>query len=40
LMERKAFLSRTADALRIESDETVRAEWANAFSSEVDAGSR
>jgi epoxyqueuosine reductase len=34
LMERKAFLSLAADALRIESDETVRTEWANAFSSE------
>jgi len=30
LMEREAFLSLAADALRIESDETVRAEWAKA----------
>jgi epoxyqueuosine reductase len=34
LMEREAFLSLATDALRIESDETVRAEWAKAFSSE------
>jgi epoxyqueuosine reductase len=40
LIGREQFLSLAEDALRAENDETVRAEWAGAFSSEVDAGSR
>jgi epoxyqueuosine reductase len=40
LIGREQFLSLAEDALRAESDETVRAEWAGAFSSEVDTGSR
>jgi epoxyqueuosine reductase len=39
LIGREEFLSRAADKLRAESDETVRAEWANAFSSDVGTGS-
>jgi epoxyqueuosine reductase len=34
LIGRAEFLSLAAEAIRAESDETVRAEWANAFSSE------